>query len=214
MAKVSTTRKELQTRKERIELASQGQELLEQKRSALVKELLKVADRVMQEAEYLESAAEAARRALVRAEASAGIEAVRSAGMIAQGELSVAVQRSNVMGVTVPDIEQVEVQRAMVGRGYAITATSTTIDEAAAAFEKEVEAILELADSELRLRRLADEIRELSRRVNALEHILVPRLREERDYIETALQERARDERYRLKLAKKSLQRKRQTPRS
>lgn len=209
MAKVSTTRKELQTRKERIDLASQGQELLEQKRSALVKELLKVADRVMQEAEDLEYTAEAARRALARAEGSAGAEAVSSAGMAARGELPVDVERINVMGVSVPEIGQVTAQRPTLGRGYAVTGTSTTIDEAAAAFEHEVEAIVELAESELRLRRLADEIRKLSRRVNALEHILIPRLKEERDYIEMALQERARDERFRLKLAKRLLQRRR-----
>lgn len=209
MAKVSTTRKELQSRKERIALASQGRELLEQKRSALVKELLKVAGRVMQEAEDLERTAGAARRALARAEGSAGTAAVRSAAMAARGELSVDVDRINVMGVSVPEIGQVSAQRPMLGRGYAITGTSTTIDEAAEAFEREVEAIVELAESELRLRRLADEIRELSRRVNALEHILIPRLEQERDYIEMALQERARDERFRLKLAKRLLQRRR-----
>lgn len=206
MAKVSTTRKELQARKERIDLASQGRELLEQKRSALVKELLKVADRVMQEAEDLERTAEVARRALARAEGSAGTEAVSSAGMAARGELPVDVERIHVMGVSVPEIGQVTAQRPILGRGYAVTGMSTTIDEAAAAFEREVEAIVELAESELRLRRLADEIRELSRRVNALEHILIPRLKEERDYIEMALQERARDERFRLKLAKRLLQ--------
>lgn len=209
MAKVSTTRKELQARRERINLASQGRELLEQKRSALVKELLKVADRVMQDAEDLERRAEAARRALARAQGSAGVAAVRSAAMAARGELPVDVERINVMGVSVPEIGQVSAQRPILGRGYAITGMSTTIDEAADAFEREVEAIVELAESELRLRRLAHEIRELSRRVNALEHILIPRLKEERDYIEMALQERARDERFRLKLAKRLLQRRR-----
>ena len=209
MAKVSTTRKELQARKERINLASQGRELLEQKRSALVKELLKVADRVMQDAEDLERRAEAARRALARAQGSAGVAAVRSAAMAARGELPVDVERINVMGVSVPEIGQVSAQRPILGRGYAITGMSTTIDEAADAFEREVEAIVELAESELRLRRLAHEIRELSRRVNALEHILIPRLKEERDYIKMALQERARDERFRLKLAKRLLQRRR-----
>lgn len=209
MAKVSTTRKELQARRERINLASQGRELLEQKRSALVKELLKVADRVMQDAEDLDRRAEAARRALARAQGSAGVAAVRSAAMAARGELPVDVERINVMGVSVPEIGQVSAQRPILGRGYAITGMSTTIDEAADAFEREVEAIVELAESELRLRRLAHEIRELSRRVNALEHILIPRLKEERDYIEMALQERARDERFRLKLAKRLLQRRR-----
>lgn len=78
-----------------------------------------------------------------------------------------------------------------------------------AAARQVAEAIVELAESELRLRPLADEIGELTHRVNALEHILIPRLEGERDYIEMALQERARDERFRLKLAKRLLQRRR-----
>jgi V/A-type H+-transporting ATPase subunit D len=174
-----------------------------------VKELLEVADRVVQEAEELEQVAEKARRSLARSEGLAGSESVQSAGMAARAELNVDIERTNIMGVTVPDIEKVPAGRPMLGRGYAATGTSTSIDEAAAAFEEEVEAILDLADSELRLRRLADEIQDLSRRVNALENVLIPRLESERDYIEMALQERARDERFRLKLAKRLLKRRR-----
>jgi V/A-type H+-transporting ATPase subunit D len=203
MAKVSTTRKALLEHKERIELAKQGHDMLEQKRSALMKELLAVADRVMEEAGHLEEAARRARRALAKAEAVAGREAVRSAGLAARGQINLDVGTTNVMGVRVPDIEQREVGRSMLGRGYAVTGTSTTIDEAAAAFEDEVQAIIALAESELHLRRIADELRKTSRRANALEKVLIPRLEDERDYIELAMQERERDEHFRLKLVKR-----------
>lgn len=204
MAKVSTTRKALLERKGRIQLAEQGHDILEQKRSALMKELLEVADQVMEEAGQLEQAAQRARRALAKAQAVAGREAVLSAGLAARGQVNLEVESTNVMGVRVPDIEQRQVGRSMLGRGYAITGTSTTIDEAAAAFEDEVQAIIALAESELRLRRLADEVRTVSRRSNALEQVLIPRLEAERDYIELALQERERDEHFRLKLVKRT----------
>lgn len=207
MPKVSTTRKELRKREERIELAQQGQEMLEQKRSALMKELLKVTDVVMTDVRELEKAANAAREALARAEVMAGSESLRSASLIARGRLELEINTVNLMGVRVPEIEQVDVRRSVLARGYSITGTSTSIDEAAAAFEVEVKAILRLAESELRLRRLAKEIHEVSRRVNSLEHIQIPRLKAERDYIEMALQERARDRRFRLKLVKQSLER-------
>jgi len=77
--------------------------------------------------------------------------------------------------------------------------TSVTIDEAAAAFEAEVDSIIQLAESELRLVRLAAEIQRTSRRVNALEHVFIPRLVAERDYIQMALDERERADRFRLK---------------
>jgi V/A-type H+-transporting ATPase subunit D len=97
----------------------------------------------------------------------------------------------------------------MLGRGYAVTGTSITIDETAAAFEAEVDAILRLAEHELRLARLAAEIQQTSRRLNALDHLLIPNLEAERSYIQMALDVRERSEHFRLKLAKRLLERKR-----
>ena len=98
---------------------------------------------------------------------------------------------------------------SILGRGYSVTGTSTTIDEVASAFEIEVDAIIQLAQSELRLARLADEIQRTSRRLNALDYLMIPRLAAERDHIKIALDERERSERFRLKLAKRLLERKR-----
>jgi V/A-type H+-transporting ATPase subunit D len=95
-----------------------------------------------------------------------------------------------------------------LGRGYSIVGTSTTIDEAAEAYEIQVDAILKLAESELRLTRLASEIQRTSRRLNALDHLLIPRLEVERDFIQMVLLEHARFDHYRLKLVKRGLERK------
>jgi V/A-type H+-transporting ATPase subunit D len=207
MPQVSATRSELLEKKRQIELAEQGLELLNEKRAALFRELQSVAERTMARSEALLEAAVEARRALARANAEAGSAEVRSAGLVARGELSVGIQMTNIMGVRVPEIEQKQARRSALGRGYAVTGTSTTIDEAAAAFEAEVESFLSLADSELRLRQLADEIKRTTRRANALEQIVLARLREERKYIEMALNERERAEHFRLKQIKRSRQR-------
>lgn len=97
----------------------------------------------------------------------------------------------------------------MTERGYSIAGTSITIDEAAGEFEEEVEAILRLADSELRLIRLSKEFQNTSRRLNALDHVLIPRLKKERDQIQNALDERERSDRFRLMLVKRAVERKR-----
>jgi V/A-type H+-transporting ATPase subunit D len=107
------------------------------------------------------------------------------------------------MGVEVPRIEQKPVSRSMLGRGYALTGTSTAIDEAALAFEVEVHMIIQLAESQLRLSRLAQEIQQTSRRLNALEHVLIPRFEAERDYIQMVLDEHERYDNFRLRLAKR-----------
>jgi V/A-type H+-transporting ATPase subunit D len=113
------------------------------------------------------------------------------------------------MGVRVPYIEQKRALRTAFGRGYSIVGTSITIDEAASAFEAEVNAIIRLAESELRLTRLAEEIQRTSRRLNALDHLLIPRLEADRDFIELALDERERADHFRLKLIKGILKRRR-----
>jgi V/A-type H+-transporting ATPase subunit D len=208
MQTVTVTRMELLARKEQIDLAGQGLDMLKQKRSALLRELMQVAERVLAESDVLQGTAAHARQALARAEAHAGRAAVRSAALAARGELAIEVRAANVMGVRVPVIEQKRASRSVLGRGYAISGTSITIDEAAMAFEAEVNSLIELAESELRLKRLADEIQRTSRRANALEHVVLPRLKSESRYIEMALHERERADHFRLKRVKRSHQRK------
>ena len=209
MRKISITRMELLARRAQLELAGQARELLEKKRRALMQELLYEADIVMERSDLLQQAAMEAHKALARAEAIAGPEAVRSAALAARSKLSLEVTTANVMGVNVPHIEQKSVAHSILGRGYSVTGTSTTIDEVASAFEIEVDAIIQLAQSELRLARLADEIQRTSRRLNALDYLMIPRLAAERDHIKIALDERELSERFRLKLAKRLLERKR-----
>ncbi|MGD8403502.1 MAG: V-type ATP synthase subunit D [Anaerolineales bacterium] len=210
MAKVSPTRQALLERKSRIELAQQGRDLLEKKRAALMEEILRAAQAVMHEADELRQAASQARRALARAETVAGPAAVRSAALAARGEVPIEVTIVNVMGVRIPELEQRRVSRTKLERGYAPAGTSVTIDEAASAFEGEVDAIIDLAESELRLRRLTDEIQSTSRRLNALDEVMIPRLERERDSIELALSERERAEHFRLMRAKKMFERRRE----
>jgi V/A-type H+-transporting ATPase subunit D len=208
MLTVSATRMELLAHRAQIKLARQGLDLLEQKRTALMKEFMRTADVVMEHSDVLQRAAAEARQSLARAETVAGTEAVLSAAMASRTDLPIEVTTANVMGVKVPHIEQKSVSRPLLGRGYSIVGTSITIDEAASAFEIEVDAIIQLAESELRLLRLASEIQRTSRRLNALDHLLIPRLESERDYIQMTLAERERSDHFRLKLVKRGLERK------
>jgi len=202
MQKVASTRMALLQRKAQAVLAKQGGDLLERKRTALVREFMAIARRAMANARALEEAAASARLALARAEAVAGPEAVRSAALATQRGRPLELDSVSVMGVRVPSISMAD-----HGGSQAGPATSTTIDEAAAAFESEVRAIACLAESEIRLTRLATEIRRVSRQVNALDHVLIPRLKTECDQIQMDLDERERAASFRLKLVKRALER-------
>lgn len=210
MSNVSVTRMELLARKAQIALATQGRDLLEQKRTALMKEFMRTADTALERSDALQVSAAQASQALARAEAMAGTEAVRAAALASRGGFRLEVTTSSVMGVRVPHIEQKSASRSLLERGYSIVGASVSIDETASAFEREVEAIIQLAETELRLTRLGEEIQRTSRRLNALDHFLIPRLKAERDFIQMALDERERADHFRLKLVKRSLERKRE----
>ncbi len=106
---------------------------------------------------------------------------------------------TSIMGVRVPDISYVPVGRLCTSRGYSLAATSPRIDAVADRFEAEVDLLLRVAADEVRLRRLAVAIGTTTRRVNALEHVVIPRLVAERNRIQAVLEAREREEHFRLK---------------
>jgi len=199
MEQVPATRAELLARKNQITLASQGRNLLKEKRNALWKELMETANKVLQESDMLESSAGRAVASLALAEALDGPEQVKSAAFAARRQVNLDVQTMNIMGVTVPRFGKINLSRAALNRGYSLNAVSGRIDAAAEAFEELLAVVLEVAEMETRLRRLGEEIRQTTRRVNALEHVLIPRLEAQKSYIEMTLDEYEREELFRLK---------------
>ena len=163
---------------------------------------------VIEETETLQQLANVAVQALARL-CHSGEETVKSAALASRDVLPLRISSANVMGVRVTQIEQTRSARLPHDRGYSIIGTSTTLDEAAGAFEAEVDMIIQLAESELRLRRLIGEIQWTSRRVNALKNILIPQLESEIQYIQMTLDERERADHFRLKLTKRVLEHRR-----
>ncbi len=199
---ITPTRSELNRKRAQIELVQKGRDLLQQKRNALMEELRRSADDVLSEAQALDDAAAAARRALALAAAHDGPEVIGSAALAAQEPLAVAIGSTRVMGVHVLRIEPKALVRTASDRPHGPTHSAPRLDAAALAFEAELEALLDVANQELRLRRLAEAIRETIRRVNALEYILLPRLQQQLKLIELRLTEREREDIYRLKMIK------------
>ncbi|RLE87557.1 MAG: V-type ATP synthase subunit D, partial [Thermoprotei archaeon] len=94
-------------------------------------------------------------------------------------------------------------------RGYILSDTSLYIDEASRRFEELLKLSIELAEVEKALERLGIEIRKMRRRVNVLEHILIPRIQATIKYLSMKFEEREREERARLKRVKVLLARRR-----
>lgn len=213
ISNISTTRNELLTRKQQLELTRAGYDLLDKKRIALMQEILRLQDEVVRLATELEAMTAKSRRALAKAEALIGTAGVRSASMGKKHEIQIELEDSMLMGVHVPKVRAESAQREFYQRDLCVTGTSPVVDEAAVAFEQNVDGIVVLADCEFRLSKLMKEILRTTRRLKALEHIIIPRLQSEYNYISMALEERERSEHFSMKLAKKLIGRKNQVAR-
>jgi len=207
--KLSPTRLELLAIRAQIALAQQGRNLLKEKRKAMMQEFMGAAEDLLQKGDELERSAAVARRALAQAEAVDGPEFVRSASFAARAEANIAIESRQVMGVWVPRLERKNFSRALTGRGYSLVGTSTRIDEAARRFEQELNIVVEVAAHQATLRRLAAEIQRTSRRVNALENVTLPRLLAQCRWIGMTLEEREREDLFRLKRVQQKIARQR-----
>lgn len=198
MAKLTTSRTEYLARRERIQLAAQGRDLLVDKRTVLMREFGELSREVLTRVDDLEEAATGARSALGWAVATDGPDEVRSAAMATGAEIQVDTAMRSVAGVKLVDLAWETVARPETRRGYSMAGTTAAVEVVADGFEAVLEALLRVAALEVQLRRLAREIERTSRQVNALEEVLIPRLVRERRQIALALEEREREERFRL----------------
>ena len=209
MEEVRPTRAELLERRSQIALAQQGMDLLKQKRDALLLEFMGVMDETLRLSDSLQKTVSEAQYSLAVSQAVDGVVALRSAGLATRGEIVVDMTGTKIMGVSVPVVTKGDSPiKSSFTRGYSVTGVSSRVDEAADKFERVLDVIIEYADIETRLKRLGEEINKTNRRVNALEQVTVPALKEQVSYISQTLDERAREDLFRLKKVKKKIEKK------
>lgn len=202
LERVTATRSALLERRAQLQLAERGRNLLEEKRDQLMDAFRRIADDVLSGRDALDQAAAQAAIALAVAEAADGPAGLWTATAAGRDEIALEARSETVMGVRVAVIEAPPLRRPRSERGYTMAGSSPHTDAAAALFETELELVLELAAREVRLRRIVDEIATTTRRVNALEFVVIPELRAQAASIQAVLDERERQDRFRLKRVK------------
>jgi len=197
---------ELLKLKQRLGLAQKGYDLLKEKMDALVIEFFEVL-RLIQEAraKALEQLS-AAHRALSMCFAIVGTLETKQASREAKRELQVEISTRHIMGVAVPAVEVGKVERNALIRGYGLHMTSSVLDEASKEFERALKLLIELAELEESAFAVAREFEKTKRRVNALDYILIPRLKETIKFIMMRLDEMERENFSRLKRIKAILE--------
>jgi V/A-type H+-transporting ATPase subunit D len=208
MEQANPTRMELIRKNAQIKLAEQGRDLLREKMDALIQEFFRIMQSVSRSRDELEVMADVAQQSLLIALAADDPVTVKSASFATKRGLSLDIKGKNIMGVPVPVIEKKRISKSVFERGYSIISTSGRIDEAAEKFEGELDLVIGLAETETALKRLGGEIQMTRRRVNALEQVLIPQLKSQAKYIENTIDEREREDLFRLKKVKKIIERK------
>jgi V/A-type H+/Na+-transporting ATPase subunit D len=207
------TRMALLAARSRLGLARQGQVLLEQKRDALLREFYREVRVVFAAREELDAAARSARVALDEARVRLGGETVAAAAAGSRGDVTIEMESTTVMGVPVATIAPRSLVRPADARGRDPSISGPALELAAERFEEELAVAIRLATVEARVRRLAAEIHRTSSRVNALRTRVVPGLENEVRTIAFSLEQREREDRFRLKRVKAARTRRVETTR-
>jgi V/A-type H+-transporting ATPase subunit D len=198
-------------RKQQAKIATQGVDLLKRKRDALVADFFNIVRQALAAREQLTKISEEAYVMLALAKAWEGREALEAAAMADRREVLVDIEVRNVWGTKIPEVAVKEVRRTLLERGHNPTSTSLRTVESASNFENVLHAILEVAATEIKLRKIGEEIKKTTRRVNALEQVVIPRLIGEIRFITAVLEQRAREDVFRLKRIKQKLEAREQT---
>ena len=206
VSNLSTTRAELLMHKKQIQLTRQGYNLLDKKRMALLRELVRLEDDVVEQVEKLHNAAVLGRQALASVIARQGLPALRSATMGKQKTVSFEISTRNVMGVKLPYITLNNPPEDQTSFQNMEFNESARIKDVTVSFNAQVKEIIRLAEGEIQFTHLLQEIQNTTRRLKAIENVVLPRLEAELKYIRMALDERERADHNRLKMAKNILE--------
>lgn len=172
---VSPTRMELKKLKNRYAAARRGHKLLKDKRDELMKHFLDT----VRENEELREKVEKKLRAYYRSFTAAGAvgnpRMLEEALITSSGENLISMELSRTMGVTVPVLEGGDIT---VGIGYGMAFTPAGLDAALEELSQLSADMIKLAELEKSSQLMAEEIEKTRRRVNALEHVMIPQIEE------------------------------------
>ena len=196
---VNPTRMELTRLKKKLSTATRGHKLLKDKRDELMRQFLDRVRENMALRQQVEAGIKAANQEFLLARAGMQDAALNTALLCPKQRVSLECAVENVMSVEVPRFTfhtRTPQQGDMFSYGFAFT--SADLDGAIEALAEVFPAMLELAEKEKACQLMAAEIEKTRRRVNALEHVMIPQLQETIRYITMKLDENERSTQVRL----------------
>ncbi len=203
---ITPTRMQLLELNQRLELATKGYELLSEKLEALTGELLTSVNKYKEKRDRALAQTLLAQTEYRKLEIQLGVSELK--GIISNySQISyLDSKKRSLMGISVPMFslkeDALDINK---DHSYPLKNTSAKFDESIILFHGALQAIIELAEVQSALSRLAKEIIETKRRVNALNYIIIPRIEATVKWIRLTLAERERESFVRLKKVKKKI---------
>ena len=196
---VIPTRMELTRLKKKLATAVRGHKLLKDKRDELMREFLELVRVNMELRKEVEAGINAANKNFVIARAGMSGEMLRTALLSPGQEVYLTQGSRNVMSVDIPvlDFETRSADENDI-YSYGLAFTSSDLDGAVKSLAEVFPDMLKLAETEKSCRLMAAEIEKTRRRVNALEHVIIPETQESIKYITMKLDENERSTQIRL----------------
>ena len=199
---INPTRMELTRLKKRLKTAARGHKLLKDKRDEMVRRFIEIIKRNKE----LEQKLSAAMGRFAVARAEMGNAAVEEALIYPVRTAELETGLKNIMSVDVPTIKLKSDGNESLELPYGFAFTSSELDGAVLDLAALLPLLIELAEVEKSCNMLADEIEKTRRRVNALEHVMIPEMEQQIKYITMKLEENERGTKMRLMKVKEMLQ--------
>lgn len=196
---VNPTRMELTRLKKKRTTAVRGHKLLKDKRDELMRQFLELVKENMRLRVKVEEGIHSANTNFVIAKAGMSEEILNTALMTPKQEVFLEISKRNVMSVNVPVFEyKTRTSDANDVYSYGFGFTSSDLDDAVKSLADVLPDMLTLAQVEKSCQLMAAEIEKTRRRVNALEHVIIPETESNIKYIKMKLDENERSSQVRL----------------
>ena len=203
---VNPTRMQLSKLKKQLITAVRGHKMLKDKRDELMRQFLDLVRETKTLREQVEAELERCNAHFVNAGAVMSKEALDASLLSPKQQISVEVGSKNVMSVEIPQFES---DTRTPDKGdifpYGFAFTSFELDDAVTQLNELLPDLIRLAQYEKSCELMSAEIEKTRRRVNSLEHVMIPRYQETIKYISMKLEENDRSSRTRLMKVKDML---------
>lgn len=197
---IAPTKSNLLAMKEQLAVSTNGYELLEEKREILVRELMHLVEKVKLLEKQMDKAVNQAYPAFKRMLMVDGADQIQRLSHGIHYDFHMNEKKVTIGGMGFSSIDVELPQQELF---YSFNGTDANTDDTVSKFFDLLSILTQMASIRTIVWRLADEVKKTQRRVNALDKMIIPQTTETKNYIESVLEERERENVFVLKALKK-----------